>query len=313
MSGGTAQRCNALNTGWIMDRYDRSRHTFITGFNLKGVSPSHKERIHLAGISEPYVIVPANCGIPMDGFPGVKWEDIPPLPRAERVASTKAAPQRPLFRTETKYSFFLAGTKTEEPVYTGDFKVLYVDNDEAVARTLSKLFPVAAASIIVANQEGRFRRLHNGAEFWRPWLVEQIDDLSKRLTKGDRRCLAMTITEREVWEKFGSRWKEIRDPELRRFLKVERSPQLEKLLEVHRAFRHYPSLWGSDLAVKLHAHTQSGYRIDWPTAFEPYPLIRRFNNPSDLSYAPIDDLILYLNAKYRENQKKKDETAAEAA
>lgn len=318
VDAGTAQRVDGIHAGWVYN-HNRNRHTrevsYITGFDLKGVSSSHKERIRLAGIQEPYVIVPEDPGIHLDGFPGMKWKDVPPLPKRERASRERE--QRVLFREETKYSFYVHGTSSEEklPTYTGDLPVLYVDNDGTLAWQLSKEFPVAVASIIVANQEDRFCRLHEGAQFWRPWVVAEIDRLVKRLTKKDHEYLDAPFWQRYVIQYLGDRCRQVKDPDLRRRLNLKRSEHLDALIHVHKNFMSR-NVFGSqdyDLVRKVHGVQVTPYRLSWPDdLLKSYPLLFQFDEHRVLDHAPVDDLLIYLNARYRENKKKNDTTAQAA-
>ena len=284
---------------WFREQWLRQPNMkFVTNFPWKRVSQAHKARLAAAGMGNEYLVIPDSAQGHFDGFPGISWDQVPLLPRAERESSgaVTLAP-----RNETLYAFWLAGTKTQVPVYDGSFPVLYVDNDSARARMISQHFPVAVASIIEANQRDRFVRLHPGAKAAHQYLSVEVPKLEKKLTKEDKRYLAANAHVRRIAQHFENHLPQIKDRHLRKLLTLSYGDNLTKLFALVDAgfANHFRTYSARQLALAARCQTSYDTPHD-PWLGQNYPLAFGQNLWNRGEPA---DWVLYLNARHAENKK----------
>lgn len=301
----TASRIDGITNEYIWNRWDQT-YTFIRDFPLKSFATAHKDRARFAGIKQPYIVIPEGCDFPLDGYPGVKWSDIPPLPRQEKI---KDVPSQPVAREQTRYSIWEDGRRGEYEKYEGDLPVVYVNNDDILARTLST-FDIAAASIKVNVQKDRFVRLHPGAQDWVSWLADETSRLWKRLTKEDRRTLDAPRWQRLLVRALLDHVGDLKDTHLRRTLSFTQSDRCTRLVGMWDSLQGYwsaTSHFPEDARVALvnYRANLNHYNMDWSREIlEQYPLLQNFSRDHHLTTFTIpEELLIYMNARYAINKK----------
>lgn len=302
VSNGTASKEDGLSESWISRENNRDRLTYIWDFEPKGVSARHKEMVAVHGISEPYFMVPSNCGQDLSGFPGLSWKDIKPLPRAPKSSG-------PSDRSATRYTIYTGGTSSDLLHYDGSLPVIFTDNSDMKGSDLSRRFPVAVGSIIRGTQEGRFCRLHPGAMLWSDWLKNECVEWAKALTAEDKVTLNAEVWQRSLATLLKSEVANLKDRKLRNLLDCNsRSDALKALLEVCSkegyGFLHHSGM-DQKIADKVRLlNDGSGGSLQFPdTLRREYPLFQRMNYYGHLSQIGASELVLYMNARHAENKR----------
>lgn len=259
-------------------------HRFVVGFPWKQLSMTHRQRIDMAGLKKPYVVLPAKAGFSTDGFPGIHWKDVPELPKKERVRKNEG---------KTKYLFFqYDGNLKRYEQYDGDLKVVYTTEEFLAIRASSH---GVAAAHIRQNQVDKFRRLHPDAVRVEEWVDEEVKKLCKHIRKNDIKWMEAHPVIRDIAPELRDRLGEIKDKELRDLLNISPSEHLEELLKLRHSFHNIPvpeRLRGAWTTFNRPSYMRSN---ELDKFNQKYPLLQW----RDL-YLHFDEWVLYLNAKHKQ-------------
>lgn len=283
--------------------------TAVVNFPFKGVSNNHVAQLKMlpnVGRNRNDVLLLRGD---IEGMPSIDWSDVPELPKRMKEEIREQGAKKP--RKPTLYNFTSAESLSfSVEKYEGDKRVLYAfdENKSWLWRTL---FPDDVIASLRSDQENRFKRLHPGAKDITSIEPGAVKDLIRKLTKADKKWIAFNAARKMFSDAVSvqSDWKKIKNPAFREVAKVRPSEHFRKLREYATGVAEYywqrlelstdeEEILRNIGRTQIHSARFGDIFGHWSTPDSSIPLLQSVHIDSSV----IDDAILYINAKYKENK-----------